>query len=428
MNDQAPLLAAVHLAARKLTGTGKFDDLLSDVLQICVEAAHANGGTIYLHDKERHCLQFRHVLPREVAERLTFQDIPDDYGVAGQVFQTRKSLISNFAPDDEERKKVESRIGADTKIATMITVPLMLEDEEPIGVVQLVNKQGGQFDASDAIVLDTVSAISTMAYLNSKLLDESTRASQLLGMGKVGHDIKNLAFALEANVSYSDYTVDSLRDDLVEIEVPEKIIEQVNEIDTTFQELARSIDRIKRYSILMSDLSAGKTLEPSCAVGPMAEAIRMGAAFLESEARAQQVRMVYDIQEDAPMTKHDEMYVFRIAQNLVSNAVKAVAETVEPNHLDSEDDSGWKTVTVRYKYSEPTHIFEVVDQGPGMKAEVAERILAGTARSFWGRSGGSGWGTKIVLELAATHQGKVSIDSEVGKGSTFRIEFPHVPE
>jgi signal transduction histidine kinase len=60
-----------------------------------------------------------------------------------------------------------------------------------------------------------------------------------------------------------------------------------------------------------------------------------------------------------------------------------------------------------------------------MSREIAERILAGDARSQWDKSSGSGWGTKIVLELAATHNAKVSIDSEPGKGSTFRVAFPH---
>jgi signal transduction histidine kinase len=67
----------------------------------------------------------------------------------------------------------------------------------------------------------------------------------------------------------------------------------------------------------------------------------------------------------------------------------------------------------------------VRDSGPGMTLEVAERILRGTARSMWDKGSGSGWGTKIVLELALTHDAKVTIDSELGKGSSFRVTMPH---
>lgn len=421
MAEQTSLLDAVHQSARKLASSGNFDTILSDVLAICVDAVRANGGTIYLHDKSKCTLQFRHVLPEEVAEKLQLKDIPDDFGVAGQVFQTRKSIISQFEDRDEAHTGGKS-LGVDTKVTSMITVPLMMESEEPIGVVQLVNKREGQFDADDAVVLDTVSAICTMAYMNSKLLDESTRASQLLGMGKVGHDIKNLAFALEANVSFSDETLRMMRDEIREAGVEEKVAWAVDDVEHMLKDLSLSIDRIKRYSILMSDLSAGKGLAPTKQVSNMADTIRLAAAYLESEARKNCVSLQYQIQEDAPPFAHDEMYVFRIVQNLVSNAIKAVGEAHEG---DPEDDNTWNPVVIRYAFQGDQHVLEVQDSGPGMTRDVAERILSGNARSVWGRSSGSGWGTKIILELAATHDGVVSIDSEIGKGSIFRISFPH---
>ncbi len=81
-------------------------------------------------------------------------------------------------------------------------------------------------------------------------------------------------------------------------------------------------------------------------------------------------------------------------------------------------------VIVRYRF-DGEHVIEICDTGPGMSKEIAERILSGTARSQWDKGAGSGWGTKIVLELAATHHGAVKIDSEVGHGSTFKVVFPN---
>ncbi|MBL8088522.1 MAG: GAF domain-containing sensor histidine kinase [Chthonomonas sp.] len=423
MIDQSPLLHAIHLAARKLSTLGRFDQVLRDVLSICVTAADASGGTIYLHDSAKHTLQFRHVLPEEVALTLELKDIPEDFGVAGQVFQTRKSIISNFDPGDEERKAVSSKVGVTSAISTMITVPLMMEGEDPIGVVQLVNKNGGPFTAQDALVLDTVSAICTMAYLNTRLLDEQTRASQLLGMGKIGHDIKNLAFALEANVSFSDDTIRGLREGLDTVEGAEGCITYVDDIEQLLTDLSTSIDRIKRYSNLMSDLSAGKRLAPTMSLGPLADTIQLAAAFMESEARKRCIQLRYDIATDAPVYWHDEMFIFRVVQNLVSNAIKAVAETT--GGLDEDRPDTWKSVTVRYHFQNDHHIIEIQDEGPGMNEETAARILSGTAVSVWGKSSGSGLGTRIVLELAATHDGIVTIESQLGSGSTFRVALPH---
>lgn len=418
MPESSPLLRAVHLAARKLASSADFDQVLKDVLLICVEAVGASGGTIYLHDRAQRTLQFRYVLPESVAQSIQFSDMPDDQGVAGRVFQTRKTEISQFDVD-EPVGDIGKRTGV--VVRTMITVPLMMEDEEPIGVVQLINKGAGAFTDDDAMVLDTVSAVSTMAYLNTRLLDESTRASQLLGMGKVGHDIKNLSFALEANVSWSDETLRGLRHEIAEECATPKIGGYLDDIETMFHELNLSIQRIKRYSTLMSDLSAGKTLEPVKQLAPLAATIQLAAAYLESDGRSKRVVLEYDLQADAPPFLHDEMYIFRIVQNLVSNAIKAVGETRSPH---SGEAGHMAKVIVRYRFDGGAHVLEIVDEGPGMTRETAERILAGAARSIWANSSGSGWGTKIVLELAQTHAGEVSIDSELNKGSTFRIRFP----
>ena len=61
-----------------------------------------------------------------------------------------------------------------------------------------------------------------------------------------------------------------------------------------------------------------------------------------------------------------------------------------------------------------------------MPEEIRSRILAGNAASKWANASGSGWGTKIVLELAPAQGATLEIDSEVGMGTTYRIVFPSV--
>lgn len=408
--------------------SGNFDTILKDVLSICVEAVGAEGGTIYLHDAAKKRLKFRHVLPSEVAERLPFGDMPDDAGVAGQVFQDRQTRIDHFelSPSEETRNLVESATGV--VVRTMITTPLMMENEEPIGVVQLINKMDGQFDDNDASVLNTIAAVSTMAFLNSRLVEEHSRASSLLGMGKVSHDIGNLAASLFANIAFSEMTLDGMKDEFKESETAQMYVES---LESMLVELKQSIDRIVGYSRLISDLSAGRELRPEMVVAPMNETIGRSAAYLESDGRKNSVALRYVIQDDAPQTAHDGLYLFRIVQNLVGNAIKAVKETVPAEwseKLTEDEDAIFGEVTIGYRFENDQHVVEVTDTGAGMPPEVAEKILAGNARSQWDKGSGSGWGTKIVLELAQTHDAEVSIDSELGKGSTFRVTFPHHPE
>lgn len=430
MDANELLIRAVEQATRKLASSGQIDSLLYDVLAISVEAVGASGGTIYIHDDAHNRLVFRHVIPKEVFEKLPVKEIADDFGVAGRVFQTREIEISEFPEGDAaERSSIEAATGVHAR--TMITVPLSMEKEQPVGVVQLINKIDGKFTETDAAVLDTIAAVSTMAILNSRLTEEATRASTLLGMGKVSHDIGNLAASLYANISFSELAMQGLSDHIASANATETTTLYAESLKGMLEELRSSVDRIVGYSRLVSDLSAGRQLRPDKKLANMAQTIQTSAAYLESEGRKNAVGIRYEIQEDAPALLHDELYVFRITQNLVGNAIKAIREIMPDDwHGTIADDEHavFGEVVVRYCFDGARHILEVQDSGPGMSSEMADQILSGSARSTWAKGGGSGWGTRIVRELAATHNAGVEIDSEPGKGTLFRVLFPHIVE
>ena len=430
-NDQ--LIKAVQVATRKLASSGNFDLLMKDVLAICVEAVGATGGTIYLHEPSSRRLRFQHVVPERIADRLPFRDIADDFGMSGKAFQERQTITRSFEPKPEsEWNPIEKATGV--PVLSMVATPLMMEDETPIGVVQLLNKSDGNFNEADADMLDIIAAVATMAYMNYRLSEESARASTLLGMGKVSHDIGNLAASLYATLSFSDLAMQGLQEQLQLQEQNETVRMYISSLEPMFGDLKSSVDRIVGYSRLVSDISAGRALRPNKKLGLLRGVIETSAAYLTTDARVSLVRIRYEIQDDAPATLHDELYVFRMVQNLVGNAIKAVKETIPDDwkkySAEEEDDAEveqpvFGEVIIRYWFEDSMHIIEVEDTGPGMTHATAERILAGNARSQWDKGSGSGWGLKIVLELAATHDAKVSIASELGKGSTFRITMPH---
>lgn len=424
MASNEQLLRAVQVATRRLASSGKLDHLLSDVLRISVEAVGAGGGTIYLHDSQKNTLRFQFVLPPEVKDKLPFLDLPDDYGLAGQSFQTGSTVRKEFpAKPESEANEFEKKTGV--MVRSIIATPLMMEGETPIGVVQLLNKEGGAFTDEDGAVLETVAAVSTMAYLNAQLTEESTRASSLLGMGKVSHDIGNLAASLHATLGYAEPALHGLRDSMNEAD-DEQMMYCEMLLDMT-KDMHKSIDRIVGYARLISDLSVGRELRPKMELGKLGPTVQHSAAFLSTESRRNHVELLEDIDLAAPETLHDELYIFRIVQNLVGNAIKAVRETIPDEWISNpaNDDAFYGSVDVRYRFADGIHTIEVHDSGPGMTREIADRILSGNMRSQWDKGGGSGWGTKIVLELAATHQATVSIESELGKGSTFRVSIPH---
>lgn len=429
MTNTNRLLEAVHMATNKLASPGDTKALLRDVLSICVEAVGAMGGTIYLHDPVNRTLRFLHVLPEEVERKLERLDLPDDYGVAGQVFQSGEPMTSEYGTKgDPHRRAIVRQTGV--TVNTMLTVPLMIKGNQPIGVVQLVNKRDGIFDESDVAVLDTISDVCTFAISNTRLLEQQTRVASLEGMGRAAHDLANKAGVLMAFLPDFENNLKSLRDVLAEQGLKGEACLYLSLLEETFYDVLQPYsERVFRYAKLVNELAAGKKLEPKRKVQSMASVLEETAQLMMAQARRSNVEILMDLHQGAPDYYFDDLYLIRIIENLVGNGIKAVKEMIPTEWLQEHkdvDDAYYASVKVRYRHVEGHHIVEVIDEGPGISPGQIRAILGGAAKSRWEQSDGTGLGTKVVLDLAATHDAKVAIRSRLGEGSTFEVDFPPV--
>jgi two-component system phosphate regulon sensor histidine kinase PhoR len=87
------------------------------------------------------------------------------------------------------------------------------------------------------------------------------------------------------------------------------------------------------------------------------------------------------------------------------------------------------TVTLTAESTDTGILISVRDQGIGIAAEHLPRLFERFYRVDKGRSreaGGSGLGLAIVKHIVQAHDGKISVESEPGKGSTFSIHLPKI--
>ncbi|HVR85303.1 MAG TPA: HAMP domain-containing sensor histidine kinase, partial [Planctomycetota bacterium] len=70
--------------------------------------------------------------------------------------------------------------------------------------------------------------------------------------------------------------------------------------------------------------------------------------------------------------------------------------------------------------------FEVKDTGEGIPSEFRERIFEKFFQVPGATTGGSGLGLTIAREIVLAHGGKIGVESEVGRGSTFWFTLPQV--
>ena len=125
------------------------------------------------------------------------------------------------------------------------------------------------------------------------------------------------------------------------------------------------------------------------------------------------LKLSYDVDPAVPLMTTDGTKVQQILYNLLSNAIKFTAE-------------GEVRVTVRPV--DDRHIaFAVSDTGPGIPRDQQLRIFERFTQldsSYTRRYSGTGLGLSIVKELTNLLGGTVSVESEVGRGSTFTVVLP----
>ena len=121
--------------------------------------------------------------------------------------------------------------------------------------------------------------------------------------------------------------------------------------------------------------------------------------------------------DDDLYTRANKERVEQVLYNLIGNAVNYTGED--------------KTVTIRLKKKEGCARFEVIDSGKGIPPEEIETIWERYYRSSEMHTRpvkGTGLGLSIVKNILKAHDFAFGVESEVGKGSCFWVEFPDPPE
>jgi len=129
------------------------------------------------------------------------------------------------------------------------------------------------------------------------------------------------------------------------------------------------------------------------------------------------IQLVQKVPSDIPTVRGDAMRVRQVFINLLSNASKFT-------------DDGSITVETRVQKSPGGRmeaLINVTDTGPGISQEDQEKLFKAFSQvdgSATRKSGGSGLGLSICANLVQLHGGRIGIQSEAGKGSTFWFTLP----
>ena len=176
------------------------------------------------------------------------------------------------------------------------------------------------------------------------------------------------------------------------------------------REQAERMARLVEDLLTLSRLESDSVIAPSTRVDVPVLLEQLGVDAESLSAGGHRLR--WEIDMDLAVTGN-ERELRSAFSNLISNAIRYTP--------DGGD------VKVSWRLAEGQAEFAVTDSGIGISAEHIPRLTERFYRVDTGRSretGGTGLGLAIVKHILLHHQARLDIESEPGRGSTFRASFP----
>lgn len=170
-----------------------------------------------------------------------------------------------------------------------------------------------------------------------------------------------------------------------------------------------------RLELLMRDLSDLSKFETGEYVRQLvslraSELITVAVERLRPQAEAKGLRLQITSSPDSPHVLADRAQIERVISNLVGNAIR---------HTQS---GGRISVTAANRESEV--IVAVADTGGGIPAEHLPRIFDKFMKVPGAPPGGAGLEMAITKEIVEAQGGKIGVESQVGRGTTFTFTLP----
>lgn len=234
-----------------------------------------------------------------------------------------------------------------------------------------------------------------LARKNAELARLNEQKNQFLGMA--AHDLRN---PLEVILHYSEF----LLEDAAPVLGPEQI-DFVHTIRSSSELMLRLVEEL----LDVSRIEAGRLeldltpVDLGALIAANVKRNRVLAARKEIEIRLEQTGAL-------PPLRLDAAKIEQVLDNLIGNAVKF-----------SPPES---RIEVRVAAEEGRVVIAVEDQGPGIPADLRDRLFEPFARGRVRNAKGAGLGLAIVKNIVAGHGGDIRVESEPGQGAAFRVCLP----
>jgi signal transduction histidine kinase len=328
--------------------------------------------------------------------------------VAGRAFAQQRPVFSfNSARDDPKYAEYYRLTGSQAAMAAPISA-----GARRFGVLTVYAARSPIFADSDLELVQLMADQAAVVLQSRALIEDAaqSRARQEAArlkdefLANISHDLRNPLTAVRGVTQVLERRIE--RQGTVE---PDRLASALSNIRGAAGQMASLIDQLLDYARMQGD----RPLELTLSTTDLTELIsRVVESYAGSSERH---RVQFDAPAERMVGEYDAARLERVVQNLVGNAVKYSPEggTVEVRAVtERRDGTLWGVVSVQ-------------DHGMGIPEDDLGLIFDRFHRAA-NAAGihGSGLGLSAARQVVEQHGGTISVQSALGRGSTFVMRLP----
>ncbi len=395
-------VSTLYTLAQKMTSSPELPVVLDIIVNILRHVLNCRGCCIFLLDEKTQQLQIQASAGIALEGRENVR-IRIGEGVSGQVVERAEPI---YIPDTRQEPNFKY---FNQEIRSLLVVPLITKDRV-IGTLSVDDLKEDAFSAYDGRLLTIAAAQAAVVIENAQLFEHlKERAKRLEEAYAELQEVDRKKEEFVQNVSHELRTPLTFVKAYVELFLDGALGPVTDSQRESMGIVAQRTDAIIQLVndiLTLKKMDRGSMEQVPVAMGPLVQ-----AAVQSAKPTAAQVGLAVqaEITEPLPLIYGDPARLSQVLDNLLHNAIKFSPD-------------GGTTITVRARPMGQAIQVEVSDQGIGIPVAELGKIFDRFYQvdgSSTRRFPGTGLGLAIVKQIIEAHNGKIWVESEEGKGSTF---------
>lgn len=387
-------LATLYKLSDILRSVGDEQEMLRRVLNLIFDVLPADRGAILLStdDKEN---PLRAAVVKQRHALVPPQEIPVSKTIIERCMSERIAILSRDALTDKRFGQADSIVEHD--IRSTMCVPLIVQNKV-IGIVHVDTKEFVRaFSEEDLAFLTSLANELAVSIEHLRLREEIISKERLVAIGEtitgIAHNIKNMLLVSKGGC------------DLMDRSIARNSLESVKE---SWGIIKSGLDKISAMVHDMLEFSRRRqVIYKECNIN---DTITHLAHSLSDELKKKNIQVKLEFDPKIKSTSLNEDGLHKALLNLIVNAIEAI------QHSDGE-------ITLKtHLLPDNSFMIKIGDNGSGIPQKDLPKIF----HPFFTTKGamGIGLGLPITKKIIEEMGGRITVESEVNKGTTFTLILP----